>query len=86
MIRHAGKRMKAIGVIPTIFVYTPCCSQKERQFKPIGNRPLLFYGMLSTILGVQIFSLGVMSELFIRFNTRSEKPVVKSRVGFGEEP
>lgn len=34
---------------------------------PIGNRPLLFFGILSTILSVQLISLGVLAELLARY-------------------
>ena len=53
--------------------------------RPIGNRPLLFYGMLLMILGVQVFSLGVVSELVIHFNRRREAPSVVLRRGFGDD-
>ena len=33
---------------------------------PIGRRPLLFLGMLLIILGVQLFSTGLLGEMFIR--------------------
>ena len=34
--------------------------------QPIGRRPLLFLGMLLIILGVQLFSTGLLGEMFIR--------------------
>ena len=33
---------------------------------PIGRRPLLFLGMLLIILGVQLFSTGLLGEMIIR--------------------
>lgn len=33
---------------------------------PIGNRPLLFFGILCTILSVQLISLGILAELIAR--------------------
>jgi glycosyltransferase involved in cell wall biosynthesis len=52
--------------------------------RPIGNRPLFFFGILMTLLGVQIFSLGIMAELFIHFQQKHEKPPVSLRIGFAE--
>ena len=49
--------------------------------RPIGNRPLLFYGIALLLLGVQVLSLGIVAELFIRFNHRTVKPVIVERVG-----
>jgi hypothetical protein len=34
--------------------------------QPIGRRPLLFLGMLLIILGVQLFSTGLLGEMIIR--------------------
>lgn len=53
--------------------------------RPIGNRPLLFYGMALLAVGVQLLSLGVVAELFLRFNHDALKPVITERVGFGDE-
>jgi hypothetical protein len=53
--------------------------------RPIGNRPLFFFGILMTLFGVHIFSLGIMAELFIHFQQKHEKPPVSLRVGFADE-
>lgn len=50
--------------------------------RPIGNRPLLFYGLGLLLLGVQVFSLGILSELIIYFGSKSETPSIASRSGF----
>jgi glycosyltransferase involved in cell wall biosynthesis len=49
--------------------------------RPIGNRPLLFYGILLAILGVQLFSLGIVSELLVRLGHRREEPLVTTTRG-----
>ena len=36
---------------------------------PIGNRPLFFLGILLTILGVQLFSIGLLGEMITRATT-----------------
>ena len=35
-------------------------------FGPIGTRPLLFFGILGTLLSVQLMSLGILAELITR--------------------
>lgn len=40
--------------------------------RPIGRRPLLFLGMLLIILGVQLFSTGLLGEMIVR--PRMENP------------
>ena len=35
-------------------------------YRPIGNRPLLFFGILLVIVAVQLVTLGVLAELVVR--------------------
>ena len=35
--------------------------------RPIGNRPLLAFGVLSMLVGVQFFCLGLLSELILSY-------------------
>jgi glycosyltransferase involved in cell wall biosynthesis len=53
--------------------------------RPIGNRPLLFYGVLLVVVGVQVFSLGLLAELILRLGHRRESPPVLLRIGFDDE-
>lgn len=53
-------------------------------FRPIGNRPLLFYGLLLVIVGVQLLSLGLLGELINKVGYPSETAVLSELVGFGE--
>ena len=50
--------------------------------RPIGNRPLLTYGMLLVIAGGQFFSIGVLAEFMMRLVGRSEGPAIGTKVGF----
>jgi len=53
--------------------------------EPIGRRPLLFLGMLLIILGVQLFSTGLLGEMIIR--PRMENPAtyqVRERIGIAD--
>lgn len=55
--------------------------------EPIGRRPLLFLGMLLIILGVQLFSTGLLGEMIIR--PRMENPAtyqVRERLGVAANP
>ena len=41
-------------------------------YRPIGNRPVLFYGIALLIVGVQLLSLGILAELVTAYNIRPE--------------
>lgn len=47
----------------------------------IGNRPLLFLGILLMVLGVQFFSTGLIGELINKNHVEHQKPNVKDSVG-----
>ena len=51
-------------------------------YGPIGNRPLLFAGILLSIMGVQLFSLGVLAELMIKLSHKSQALPAREMVGF----
>lgn len=42
--------------------------------KPIGNRPLLFIGMISFIAGIQIFFTGFLADLILNINESHRSP------------
>jgi glycosyltransferase involved in cell wall biosynthesis len=49
--------------------------------QPIGTRPLLAFGVLSMLLGVQFFAVGLLSELVLSYQTRSADEVsVRARL------
>ena len=41
----------------------------------IGNRPILFLGVLMIIIGIQFISLGLLGELIIKSNSKSQNRV-----------
>jgi hypothetical protein len=43
----------------------------------IGNRPLLFLGVLLMVIGVQFFSIGLIAEMFANSNERSREYPIK---------
>jgi glycosyltransferase involved in cell wall biosynthesis len=48
---------------------------------PIGTRPLLAFGVLSMLVGVQFFAVGLLSELVLSFQTRAVDDVsIRSRL------
>lgn len=50
--------------------------------RPIGNRPLLAFGVLCILVGIQFFSLGLLSELVLSFQARGSEDVsIRSRLG-----
>lgn len=55
------------------FVLVYLTYQKVFEGALIGNRPLLLFGVLAMVVGVQLFSFGLMGELVIRQRARSER-------------
>ena len=53
--------------------------------RPIGNRPLLFYGLLLVVVGVQLFSLGLLGELINKFSHRNDPGIMLEKVGFDRD-
>ena len=43
--------------------------------RPIGTRPLLAFGVLSMLVGLQFFSLGLLSELVLSYQARNADDV-----------
>jgi len=48
--------------------------------RPIGTRPLFMGGIMLLLLGAQLLSLGLIGELFLKLNIRSEPPYIIKRV------
>jgi len=50
--------------------------------RPIGTRPLLAFGVLAILAGIQFFSLGLLSELLLSFQSRASEDVsIRTRLG-----
>jgi glycosyltransferase involved in cell wall biosynthesis len=47
---------------------------------PIGTRPLFFVGVLALILGIQLFSTGLLGEMLRYFTFRPEQEYVIARI------
>ncbi len=46
----------------------------------IGERPLLFLGILTMVVGVQFFSTGLLGELINRNHIEKQKPRIRERI------
>jgi dolichol-phosphate mannosyltransferase len=50
--------------------------------RPIGTRPLLAFGVLSMLVGIQFFAIGLLSELVLSYQTKSADDVsIRGRLG-----
>ncbi len=47
----------------------------------IGNRPIIFLGMLLLITGIQVFSLGLLAEVFVQRRHQDERLVKSTYAG-----
>jgi len=47
---------------------------------PIGNRPMLFLGILLIVVGIQFFGIGLLSEMLTFSLTKTEKPYIISKI------
>lgn len=63
------------GVINLYLVYI-----KFVHNQGIGDRPLLFLGVLLMVLGVQLFSTGLIGELINKNHVEKQKPRVREKV------
>ncbi|MCC5940099.1 MAG: glycosyltransferase family 2 protein [Balneolaceae bacterium] len=50
--------------------------------EPLGNRPLLFLGILLIVVGVQFFSIGFLGEMINRGQVKYQKPGIAEKVGY----
>lgn len=49
--------------------------------QPLGNRPLLFLGILLILIGVQFFSIGFLGEIYNQGQVKKEKPNIAEKTG-----
>lgn len=47
--------------------------------KPLSNRPLLFLGMLLTIVGVQFFAIGLIGEMIVHNSQNEKNYIIKDK-------
>jgi len=58
---------------------------KLMNHRPVSNRPILFLGILLIILGVQLFSTGLLGEMLSTRPSRSASYAVRETANLGEE-
>lgn len=49
--------------------------------EPLGNRPLLFLGILLIVVGVQFFSIGFLGEMINKGQVKFQKPEIAEKKG-----
>ena len=53
--------------------------------KPVSNRPILFLGILLLILGVQLFSTGLLGEMLSTSSSRGSAFTIRKTLNFSAE-
>ena len=53
--------------------------------KPVSNRPILFLGILLLILGVQLFSTGLLGEMLSTSSSRGSAFTIRKTVNLTAE-
>jgi hypothetical protein len=67
----AGLVLSSLGFV--ILLYLSIWKWLDPQVRSIGNRPILFLGMLLVLIGVQFVCTGLVSELLVRRETAERK-------------
>ncbi len=49
--------------------------------EPLGDRPLLFLGILMILVGVQFFSIGFLGEMINKGQVERQKPSIAKKIG-----
>ena len=49
------------------------------QGQPLSNRPMIFLGMLLIIVGVQMFSVGLLGEMLVHNSMDEKEYVIKEQ-------
>jgi hypothetical protein len=54
----------------------------------IGNRPLLIFGLMFILGGIQLFTIGIVMELLIRtyYESQNKRPYRIKNISIGGEP
>lgn len=47
----------------------------------LGNRPLLFLGIMLVVVGVQFFSIGFLGDMINKGQVKKEKPNISNKIG-----
>ncbi len=73
-----------IGVLLTVagvIINTYIAALKIFYNQPIGDRPLLFLGILLVVIGVQFFSIGFLGEMVNKTRVHKYMPGIEKKIG-----
>ncbi len=76
---HLFGFLGAISFVAGLFVNAYLTFEKLFLGKYIGNRPLLFLGILLIIVGIQFFSIGLIAELIAHQNRDDAEYLIKDK-------
>lgn len=85
--RYMQRPMHFFGLFGVIFLITGTlingylAAMKIFYGENLGDRPLLFLGILLIVVGVQFFSIGFLGEMINRGQVEKQKPSIASRIG-----
>ncbi len=77
----AGLGSFLVGLFVSLYVTL----DKLLNHRPVSNRPILFLGILLIILGVQLFSIGLLGELLSNRPVRSAGFSVRETANLGDD-
>lgn len=72
-----GVLLTVVGMIINIYI----AALKIFWDQPIGDRPLLFLGILLVVIGVQFFSIGFLGEMVNKNRVHKYMPGIEKKVG-----
>ncbi|CAN5305850.1 glycosyltransferase family 2 protein [soil metagenome] len=72
-----GVLLTVVGMIVNIYI----AALKIFWDQPIGDRPLLFLGILLVVIGVQFFSIGFLGEMVNKNRVHKYMPSIEKKIG-----
>jgi len=85
--RYMHRPMHFFGLFGVLFLITGAAISGWLAYlkiflgEPLGNRPLLFLGILLIVVGVQFFSIGFLGEMINKGQVKDQKPGVSEKIG-----
>jgi glycosyltransferase involved in cell wall biosynthesis len=76
-----GVMLTALGILINVYLFI----LKWGFGQDIGNRPLLIFGMMFILAGIQLFTIGIVMELMIRtyYESQDKRPYRIKRTSIG---
>lgn len=85
--RYMQRPMHFFGLIGVIFIFIGSVISGYLAWlkiflgEPLGDRPLLFLGILLILVGVQFFSIGFLGEMINKGQVERQKPSIAKKIG-----